>query len=65
MSCICQECKKKYKVDLLIPDSLWEAEIKPKNAPKGCGMLCGECITRKIEALGQYNAYTLIPIAYA
>ena len=55
MSCKCQRCKKQYKVDLIIPDKLWE-KIKPKGKPKGAGRLCGSCIMEKIEGLNEYDA---------
>lgn len=55
MSCRCQECGKLYKVDLIIPDNLWEI-IKPKGKDTGAGLLCGSCIMKKIEALGNYDA---------
>lgn len=55
--CTCQECKRKYNVDILISDYLWEI-IKPKNKPIGGGMLCGNCIIQKIEKFG-YSAYEL------
>jgi len=58
MSCKCQCCAKSYKVDLLIPGSLWEA-IKPAGKPPGAGLLCGECIMRKIENIGNYNAFEM------
>ena len=60
MSCKCQGCGKQYKVDLLIPDKLWEEKIKPKGKGKGVGMLCGSCIMMKIEAIGNYDAWHLI-----
>lgn len=55
MSCICQQCKKDYKVDLYVPDVLWE-EIKPKEKPEGSGLLCGSCIMKRIEQLNNYGA---------
>ena len=56
--CTCQECGKKYSVDLLVPDNLWE-KIKPKGKPAGAGLLCGECIMRKIENISSYTAYEI------
>lgn len=32
MSCQCQDCGRKYTVDLLVPDDLWN-RIKPKGKP--------------------------------
>ena len=58
MSCKCQECGKQYKVDLLIPDKLWE-QIRPIYMSKSGGLLCGSCIMSKIEALDEYNYWFL------
>lgn len=33
MSCTCQDCGNQYKVDLVIPDELWE-KIKPMESLK-------------------------------
>lgn len=60
MSCKCQNCGRQYKVDLNIPDDLWE-KIKPKEKPKGSGLLCGMCIMEKIEELDEYD-YRVIEI---
>jgi hypothetical protein len=54
--CTCQECNNKFTVDILVSDELWE-EIKPVNKPKG-GLLCGNCIMKKIEKR-QKNTYIL------
>lgn len=54
MSCICQQCGKNYRIDLIIPDDIWE-KIKPVNKPKGAGLLCGTCIINKIESFGKYG----------
>ena len=59
MSCKCQDCGKRYKVDLLIPDKLWE-RIKPKGKAEGAGLLCGSCIMAKIEAKSDYDAWCLV-----
>ncbi len=58
MSCKCQSCNTKFKVDLNIPDELWE-KIKPKNKPKGSGLLCGKCIMKKIEKISNYDYWFL------
>ncbi len=55
MSCKCQQCKRNYKVDLLLPDWLWE-KITPKPLISSAGMLCGSCIMNNIEALDNYEA---------
>ena len=54
MSCICQQCKKNYRVDLIVPDNVWE-KIKPEGKAKGAGLLCGSCMLNKIEAFGKYG----------
>lgn len=56
--CTCQSCGDEYKVDLIIPDELWE-QIKPKGKVKGAGMLCGSCIMKKIEDLVGYSGFEL------
>lgn len=55
MSCTCQECGEKYKVDLIVEEDLWE-RIKPGGKEQGAGLLCGSCIMKKIESLGEYDA---------
>jgi len=57
--CKCQECGNKYKIDLNIPNELWE-KIKPKNKPIGAGLLCGSCIMKKLEDILDYDAFELI-----
>jgi len=54
MSCTCQYCGRRYRVDLNVPDHIWE-RIKPPRKPEGAGLLCGACIMNKIEALGEYG----------
>ena len=56
--CTCQSCGRKYQVDLLIPDNLWE-RIKPHGKPEGGGLLCPECIGGRLEMLGGYWAFKL------
>jgi hypothetical protein len=55
MSCKCQICNRLYKVDLIIPDDLWE-KIKPSSKSNGAGMLCGLCIMDRIEKLDNCGA---------
>jgi len=55
LSCICQQCGKNYRIDLILPDDIWE-KIKPDNKPEGGGLLCGSCIMYKLELLGKYSA---------
>lgn len=46
--CICQECGKLYKIDVIVPDKIWN-QIKPHGKPEGAGLLCGLCIFKRIE----------------
>lgn len=63
MSCKCQnlKCGKQFKVDLDIPNDLWE-KIKPVGKPKGAGLLCGSCIMERIENLGEYDYWNLVKL---
>jgi len=60
--CTCQSCGKKYKVDLLVPDSLWK-EIKPNGKPDEGGLLCGSCIMKRIEKLGNFGVLEAISLS--
>jgi len=57
MSCTCQKCNNKYKVDIMVPNEIWE-QIKPENKPIGSGLLCGKCIIEALEKKG-YTAWKL------
>ena len=56
--CRCQECGFRYKVDLLVPNYIWE-RIKPMDKDQGAGLLCGPCIARAIERMGVFGCYQL------
>lgn len=56
--CTCQACGQKYRVDILVPDELWE-RIKPAEKAQGAGLLCGRCIFARIEGLGEFGALLL------
>lgn len=56
MSCKCQSCGEHYKVDLIVPDKVWN-KIKPKNKPPDTGLLCGSCIMKRIESFDNYDYY--------
>lgn len=56
--CTCQECERKYKIDILVSNKLWE-RIKPQNKPEGSGLLCGICIIKKLEQLNEFSHYNL------
>ena len=55
--CTCQNCGRKYKIDILIPDKLW-VKITPSENPEG-GLLCGNCIMNKLEDILDYSAFNL------
>ena len=55
MSCICKECRIEYKVDINLPNELWN-KIKPKNG----NLLCGPCIMKKLEELNCYDYWDLV-----
>ncbi len=55
--CACQRCGNKFKVDIIVPDDVWE-RIKPTGKPAGAGLLCGHCIISRLEDLG-YGAFAL------
>ena len=59
--CTCQICGNKFKIDLDIPDELWE-KIKPEGKPEGSGLLCGSCIMNRLEDYLDYYAFRLIDI---
>lgn len=54
--CTCQQCGKKYKVDLLLSDELWKKINK-----KGVNLLCGNCIVKGLEKIG-YSSFKIISL---
>jgi glycyl-tRNA synthetase (class II) len=60
--CTCQSCGKTFRVDIIVPDYLWE-KIKPEGKPKGGGLLCGSCIMERLESMG-FGAFRLSEIWY-
>lgn len=58
MSCTCQSCGKQFKVDLIVPDELWD-KIRPEGKPKVGGLLCGSCIMDRIEEISDYDYWFL------
>lgn len=56
--CKCQSCGNLFKLDLIVPDNLWE-KIKPAGKPRGAGLLCGSCIIKKIEGVLGYSVFQL------
>jgi hypothetical protein len=48
----CAACLKEYKIDVIIPDHLWEKiSPKPIEGYKGGGLLCGSCIMEALEKI--------------
>lgn len=56
--CACQGCGERYKVDVEVPDDLWN-QIRPEGKPEGTGLLCGCCIFSRVEALGKHDDLSL------
>ena len=54
VGCTCQICKRKYTVDILVPDEIWET-IRPTDG----GLMCGSCIMLQIEAQSSFDAWIL------
>lgn len=54
--CLCQRCGYRYKVDFMLPDSLWALIHGPHN------LLCGMCITLLIEGLNQFDYYDILKL---
>ena len=48
-SCKCQDCGELYKIDLNIPNKIWD------KISCGLNLLCGSCIMKRIEIV--YNDY--------
>lgn len=59
MACTCQGCGTEYTMDVVVDDEIWE-QIKPSGKPEGAGLLCGACITERVEALHEHSAYRLM-----
>lgn len=62
--CKCGACGRQYKVDIIVPDEMWE-RIKPWGKPKGAGLLCGPCIMEHIELRNEFGALQLTAITSA
>lgn len=56
--CRCHGCGRRYRVDVAVPDALWE-RIRPAGSTGGGGLLCGPCILARVEALGGFASYRL------
>jgi hypothetical protein len=60
MSCFCHRCGKDYKVDVMVPDVIWERIRPDKTRPTEAGLLCGACVFTELENLNEYSAYYLV-----
>jgi hypothetical protein len=56
---LCQGCGRRFKVEVNISMELW-LKIRPLKKDGGSGLLCGECIMRRIEAFGEFASYKLV-----
>lgn len=56
--CLCQGCHRRYKVDIMLPDTLWQ-QIRGPEKPN---LLCGICITSMLELEDKFAAFDLTPI---
>lgn len=52
--CTCQRCGRAYKVDVIVPDQLWEQITNSSGS-----LLCGPCIAAAIEDIGEFDAFKL------
>lgn len=59
MACRCQGCGDHYKIDIIVPNIIWE-KIKPPWTTKGGGLLCGKCIIERISDLEKYGSWQLM-----
>ncbi|MDX1532616.1 MAG: hypothetical protein R3230_00250 [Nitrosopumilaceae archaeon] len=50
MACTCCECGRKYRIDIMVSDVMWN-DIKPD--PEDGELLCGPCIMTKMEHVMQ------------
>jgi hypothetical protein len=60
IGCRCTRCLSLYRVDILIPDNLWETILELWDLD-GHPLLCGECIIESLERRG-FGAYRLVPV---
>lgn len=54
--CLCQDCGRRYRIDLRLSDELWE-RITYQN---WANLLCGICIMERIEHFREFDYYDLI-----
>ncbi len=55
---MCQGCTKRYKVDLIVTDDIWD-KIRPSHKEEDAGMLCPECIIQRIDD-GEHGCFHLM-----
>lgn len=54
--CLCQGCGRRYRVDVILPDDLWN-RIQYPDWPN---LLCGLCIMERIEQLRRFDCFGLV-----
>ncbi|HEX8385803.1 MAG TPA: hypothetical protein VF576_06450, partial [Rubricoccaceae bacterium] len=54
---LCGSCGDRYTVDFLVPDGVWARVVRP-----GEELLCGPCITTRVEGLSGFEAYDVTPV---
>lgn len=54
--CLCQRCGFRYRVDVILPDSLWARIHGPYN------LLCGMCVTSLTEGVSQFDYFNLLKL---
>lgn len=57
--CRCHSCGDHYRVDINVPDEVW----RQVGMPSSSGLLCGKCIANRLEDLGEFNAFALVPVS--
>ena len=62
IGCTCQICGRKYKVDILVPDEIWNIIKLELSSDDGSGLLCGSCIMTKIENLNNFRSFEMLPL---
>lgn len=58
--CQCQRCHQRYRMDLMVPDALWQ-QIQPTASGAG-GLLCPTCIVQAVEQHLGFSAFQLTPL---
>lgn len=56
--CTCHDCHQRYRVDVILPDELWQriGIVAPG------ALLCGPCVLARVESLGEFAAFALVDL---